>query len=348
MSIKTAIKYQVIRAAFELLALPGVSNLVRAGSKCKGVIFTLHRVVPDAPADFSPNAILQITPQFLQVAIKQTRQLGFEIVDLDEALRRVRSNQDHKPFAVFTFDDAYRDNLTHALPVLRAHKCPFTLYVPTALVDGVGEVWWQALEDIIAQSDTLVLQDNGDTEYLECRSLRQKNSVFAIVYQKMREMPEDERVALIRDLAWRAGMDLDKHCRDLIMDWRELQTFVDEPLCTIGAHTVHHFELSKLTEERVRSEIDESIRILQAQLGVNATHLSYPIGSKIAAGQREYDIAGQLGLETGVTTIPGGLYSRHAALKTALPRISLNGYFQKKRFVNVLLTGGFFSRLSGK
>ena len=51
---------------------------------------------------------------------------------------------------VFTFDDAYRDNLRYALPILRHHECPFTLYVPTALVDGVGEVWWQALEDIVA------------------------------------------------------------------------------------------------------------------------------------------------------------------------------------------------------
>ncbi|MEK7247760.1 MAG: glycoside hydrolase family 38 C-terminal domain-containing protein, partial [Chloroflexota bacterium] len=40
-----------------------------------------------------------------------------------------------KRFAVFTFDDAYRDNLKYALPVLRRHQCPFTLYVPTALVD---------------------------------------------------------------------------------------------------------------------------------------------------------------------------------------------------------------------
>src|SRR5690606_14418911 len=114
---------------------------------CRGVIFTLHRVLPDTPADFSPNAILQVRPDFLEAAIRRVRALGLDIVDIDEAIRRIESDEPVRRFVVFTFDDAYRDNHRYALPILRRNQCPFTLYVPTALVDGVGEVWWQALED---------------------------------------------------------------------------------------------------------------------------------------------------------------------------------------------------------
>lgn len=343
MSIRANLKYPLIRAAFEVLALPGLSNLLRKRSRCKGVIFALHRVLPETPPDFSPNAILQITPQFLKTAITQTRNAGFDIVDLDEAMRRVGSDKSEKPFVVFTFDDAYRDNLVYALPILRALKCPFTLYVPTAFADGVGQVWWLALEDIISRSETLALQSGDELEYIQCKSLNEKCKVYDDLYCRMRRMPEDDRVSLLKDMAWRAGLDLEKHCRDLIMTWPEIQQFAAEPLCTIGAHTVHHYELSKLSPERARSEIGECLRVLEIQLGSAPKHFSYPIGSRVAAGAREYNIVSDFGFRTATTTIPGGLYERHKQKNSSLPRVSLNGYFQESRFMSVFLSGLWFS-----
>lgn len=64
---------------------------------------------------------------------------------------------------VLTFDDAYTDFYSAALPVLRAHGFPATLYVPTAYVGAttsfnvsMGEqnravLSWQALLDIAAE-----------------------------------------------------------------------------------------------------------------------------------------------------------------------------------------------------
>ncbi len=261
------IQYKAIGAAFELLWASQLPRLIRRLSKARGIIFTLHRVLPEDPADFSPNAILQVKPDFLEYAITRVRKLGLEIVDLDEAIRRVESDGPTKPFAAFTFDDAYRDNLKYALPILRRHQCPFTLYVPTALIDGVGIVWWQALEDIVARQNALAVTHNGETEYLPSASLREKRLAFDLLYRRMRLMPEPERVKLISDLAVQYGLDLDAHCRELIMDWSELRTFADEPLCTLGAHTVHHFELAKLDAAEARNEIEQSVRIIKAQFG---------------------------------------------------------------------------------
>ncbi len=49
-------------------------------------------------------------------------------------------------------------------PSSRRLQTPFTLYVPTALVDGVGEVWWLALEDIVASQNALAVMSGGETE----------------------------------------------------------------------------------------------------------------------------------------------------------------------------------------
>lgn len=339
------LRYAAIRGAFELLWATRLATLIRNLSRSRGVIFTLHRVLPDDPADFAPNAILQVKPDFLDFAIRRIRQLGFDTVDIGEAVRRLESDFPEKRFAVFTFDDAYRDNLKHALPILRRQQCPFTLYVPTALVDGVGEVWWQALEDIIAGQGAVALSEGNETDYIPTATLSEKQAAYDLIYAKMRAMPEPDRVALIRDLAAKYDLDLEAHCRALIMDWAELRSFAGEQLCTLGAHTVNHYELAKLPPEQARSEIEQSLKVMEAQFGRRPIHLSYPIGSLSAAGPREYQLAGDLGLRSAVTTIPGGLYRRHRDTLTALPRVSLNGLFQAKRYMDVFGAPAVFTMM---
>ena len=338
-----AAKYAAIRGMFETLWLSQVPRLLRRLSQSKGVIFTLHRVLPDTPAAFSPNAILQVRPQFLDYVIERVRHLGLDIVDLDEAARRIEDGGRTRPFVVFTFDDGYRDNFQYALPILRKHSCPFTLYLPTALIDGVGEVWWQAIEDIIREQNGIEVPGEGETTRFDTSTTRSKLAAYDALYWRMRKMPEADRVALIHALAARYGVDLQRHCRDLIMDWSELRTFADDPLCTIGAHTVRHYELAKLPEDEARTEIAQSVSAIAAQFGSAPRHLSYPIGGAASAGPREYRLAEELGFRTAVTTKPGGLTHAHKDSLTALPRVSLNGLFQSKRYVDVFATGPVFS-----
>lgn len=340
-----SLKYTAIRASFEALWLARLPALFRILSKSRGVIFTLHRVLPEPPADFSPNAILQVEPDFLDYVIERVRALGIDIVDLDEALRRLAEPKKGRPFIVLTFDDAYRDNLRYALPILQKHEAPFTLYVPTAFVDGVGQLWWQAIEDIIARQEAVAFTDNGETEYVDTRTTAQKRDAFDRLYWRLRKLPEPDRLLLLEEFTTAYGYDLDKQCRDLIMDWQELRLFAGDPLCTIGAHTVHHYELAKLSAEQAHNEMAQSVSVIEAQFGLRPAHFSYPLGGPLSCGPREFAIARELGFRTAVTTRPGGLYPHHLQTPTALPRVSLNGYFQQRRYVDVFASGGLFTQL---
>ena len=51
------------------------------------------------------------------------------------------------------------------------------------------------------------------------------------------------------------------------MDWQELSQLAADPLVTIGAHTVNHLMLAKLSDKAARSEIDLSRSIIEAGLG---------------------------------------------------------------------------------
>jgi peptidoglycan/xylan/chitin deacetylase (PgdA/CDA1 family) len=340
-----SLKYAAIRASFEALWLARLPSLFRLLSKSRGVIFTLHRVLPDEPADFSPNAILQVEPQFLDYVIERVRNLDIDIVTLDEALHRLAEPTKGRPFVVLTFDDAYRDNLRYALPILQKHETPFTLYVPTAFVDGVGQLWWQAIEDIIARQDAVAFTDGTDIEYVDTRTTAQKQEAFDRLYWRMRKLAEPERLALLAEFAAAYGFDLDRQCRDLIMDWQELRLFAGDPLCTIGAHTVHHYELAKLPADQARNEMAQSVSVIKAQFGITPAHFSYPLGGPLSCGHREFEMARDLGFRTAVTTRPGGLYPHHLETPTALPRVSLNGLFQQHRYVDVFASGGLFTQL---
>jgi peptidoglycan/xylan/chitin deacetylase (PgdA/CDA1 family) len=161
----------------------------------------------------------------------------------------------------------------------------------------------------------------------------------------MRRMPEPERVTLMARIAADHGLDLHAHCREWVMNWDELRTFASDPLCTIGAHTVHHYELAKLSEAEAKREIAYSVDMLKARFGTAPVHFSYPLGGPLSAGEREYRLAAELGLRTAVTTRPGGLYPEHVATPTALPRVSLNGLFQSRRYVDVFASGAVFTWL---
>jgi peptidoglycan/xylan/chitin deacetylase (PgdA/CDA1 family) len=123
------------------------------------------------------------------------------------------------------------------------------------------------------------------------------------------------------------------------MGWEELRQLAADPLVTIGAHTVNHVMLRKTSDEEAKSEMKMSAAVIETALGLRPRHLSYPIGDPGSAGPREFRLAAELGFATAVTTRPGMLFPEHRDHLTALPRISLNGEYQRLRYVRVLLSG---------
>jgi peptidoglycan/xylan/chitin deacetylase (PgdA/CDA1 family) len=70
---------------------------------------------------------------------------------MDEVCRRSLTPASRRRFVCLTFDGGYKDLMTSAYPVLSRHEVPFTIYLPTAFPDGVGEAWWLGLEQVIAR-----------------------------------------------------------------------------------------------------------------------------------------------------------------------------------------------------
>ncbi len=98
---------ELFRTSMSLLLHSGAHRLIEPFSRGAGLIFTLHNVRPARAKPFAPNGILEVTPEFLDAVLEQTRQAGLDIVTLDEAATRLRTGQGGR-FACFTLDDGYR------------------------------------------------------------------------------------------------------------------------------------------------------------------------------------------------------------------------------------------------
>lgn len=330
-------RYAAIAALLRLLRLTGATRALAPAFRGRGVILTMHHVRPAAPGSFQPNRILEITPEFLDEVIGLVADHGYDIAALDEVPARLAS--DGPPFAVLTFDDGYRDNVDHALPVLRRHRAPFTMYVTTGFADATAPLWWLDLEQAIAVQDHVTVWLPGGPQHLATATAEEKKAAFETIYWALRPGPEGTLREAIARLAADAGIDPLLRTRALCLRWDGLRALAADPLCTIGAHTLTHPMLAKHAPDIARREMAESRAIIAEQLGREVRHLSYPVGDAGSAGPREFSLARAVGFETAVTTRPGVLFADHRAHLTALPRISVNGLFQAPRYLRALLSG---------
>ena len=342
------LKQTIIRGGLESLFFSGAHFALEPFVGGVGVILTSHHVRPPRPERFQPNRLLEVTPWFLARVVKLLRHSRVDVVSLDEMHRRMTEGDFRRRFVCLTFDDGYRDTIEHAYPILKEADMPFAVYVPTAFPDRLGELWWLVLEAVIARNERVGLVIDGENRSFDCRSVAAKRAVYKELYWWLRRREtEPEMHAVVRDLAARYQVDIAEFCQDLCMSWQEIATLAADPLVTIGAHTVNHPMLSKLSENAVRAEMDLSRLVIEAALGLRPAHLSYPYGDPGSAGPREFAMAAALGFKTAVTTRPGVIFRAHAKRLLALPRVSLNGEYQQLRYVRVLLSGAATAMWNG-
>jgi peptidoglycan/xylan/chitin deacetylase (PgdA/CDA1 family) len=335
------LKKTIIRTGLETLYFSGMHHLMRPLVGGVGAILTLHHVRPQRPEAFQPNRLLEITPVFLERLLRRLSRARIDVISLDEMHRRFIDGDFKRRFVCITFDDGYKDLKQWAFPLLKKYELPFALYIPTSFPDRLGELWWVALEAVIAQNKRIGMVINGKDQFFECASVREKRELYDAIYGYLRSMKTEEELRkVVRDLCATYSVDIASFCRDLCMDWEEIGELARDPLVTIGAHTVNHMMLMKVPNEaNVRAEMEMSRSVLEAALGKRPEHLAYPVGDPTSAGPREFRIAAELGFKTATTTRPGVLFKAHRDHLTALPRISVNGEFQQQRYLKVLMSG---------
>ena len=342
------LRNHVIRAGLGAFYVTGAHHLLRPIFAGVGAIFMLHHVRPRRDAEFQPNHHLEVAPEFLRATLSHLRASGIDIITMDEAHQRLLERRFERRFACFTLDDGYRDNRDFALPVFREFDAPASVYVTSDLAEGTGRLWWIALERVIARASSIEAEIGGAALRFDTSTPAAKQAAFDRLHDWLRGLPGELDVRReISALCARHGVDEASIARELCLSWEELKPFAEDPLITIGAHTITHCNLAKQTEAVAAHEMAISRARIESVVQRPVLHLAYPYGDKAAAGTREFVLARASGFKTAVTTRPGMVFPECADHLTALPRVSLNGNYQDARILPVLTSGAATAMWNG-
>lgn len=109
----------------------------RSGAKAKwsGVrIFGYHRVTTD-------DDVFAITPNAFRRQMALLEASDVSVIPLREAID-VLERGDSGRYVAITFDDAYRDTLEQALPILESFEFPATVYAVVEVLEGARPYSW--------------------------------------------------------------------------------------------------------------------------------------------------------------------------------------------------------------
>jgi peptidoglycan/xylan/chitin deacetylase (PgdA/CDA1 family) len=333
------------RAGMELAYFSGYFALKQRKTGGAGVILRFERVRPRDSRAFQPNRWRDITPKFLDRTIRALKRWNFDLVTMDEVCRRAVTLPQANRFACLTFDGASKDVITQAWPVLSKHGVPFTVYLPTAFPDGIGEAWWLALEEMIGREERIHLVIDRQERRFATGSVPEKYDTFEFLASWMRTLPPPDLSFAIHDLCKRYSVDLAGLSRSVSMDWDDLAKLAADPLVTIGSATVNYHALSNLKEADARRELTMGKAVAETALRRAIGHFAYPFGDP-KSWRREHVVMGQeAGFASAVSTIPGVVEARGYTNLHALPRIAWDERVSSLRLLRVLLSGVMFPRV---
>jgi peptidoglycan/xylan/chitin deacetylase (PgdA/CDA1 family) len=330
------------RLRLELAWFTGQAALAGRKTGGAGVILRFQRVRPRERGPFRPQIANEITPSFLDRAIRALKRWQFDIVGIDEVCRRAVTLPEKRRFVALTFDGASKDLIDFAYPVLSRHGVPFTVYVPTAFPDGVGEAWWLGLEQVIAREDRVSLMMDDKEQRFSVRGGAEKQELFTYLESWLRTLPPAALSAAINDLCARYRIDLAVISREASTDWADLAKLAADPLVTIGSATVNYWSLANMKDADAAREIAMGKAVAEAAFDREIRHLAFPFGDRASFRRAHVVIAEQAGFASAVSAIPGIVDVEGRTNLRALPRISWDGRMRSLRMLRVLVSGVAF------
>ncbi len=276
------------------------------GKDAKGAVIMLHRVSKRVDGHLPNNEHLKVSPDFLEKVIIKYKKAGFLFLSLDQLYNVIidRSNIT-KPFVCFTMDDGYLDNFEIAYPIFKKYHIPFAVFVATDFPDKKAILWWYVLEELILNTTEIKLSDGSK---YTCRTFQEKWDTFRYLRERILLLNQNNLINELNELFTNYQLDWLAPIQNLSMNWEHVKSLTQEPLCTIGGHTVTHVALNKLSMENLDSEIMNGIDIIKSHTGYEPVYFAYPYGSEKENGEREYNYIKNSNIKMAFISYGGFIY----------------------------------------
>jgi peptidoglycan/xylan/chitin deacetylase (PgdA/CDA1 family)/CelD/BcsL family acetyltransferase involved in cellulose biosynthesis len=233
--------------------------------------------------------------------LRQLCRLG-TVVPLAPALRQLSTGQPLPSRAIaLTFDDGYRDNLEHGVPVLERLGLPATFFLVPGILSGTVRPWWEEVAWALAHTRRATVAWDGRELPIGGRPGRQS---LAWLTDRLKELDEAARRRGVAGLVERLQPEGSLDHSELFLDWDGARELVRRGF-TVGAHSMEHAILARETSAAQLADLVESRRCLEAGLGVAVDLLAYPNGTRSDYSTATVDAARRAGYTHALTARAG-------------------------------------------
>jgi peptidoglycan/xylan/chitin deacetylase (PgdA/CDA1 family) len=265
-----------LKRAAHLLDATGIGKLALRGNGSSGVlVLNYHRIGDSRRSDLDRN-LFSATPDAFdaQVAFVARHCEVITPDDLAEA-RRARGR-----YAMFTFDDGYRDNFDNALPILSSNGVAASFFPATGFVDQPRLAWWDQIAWMVRHSRHRQLPPRDWLDAPLAFDEPEREKAVSVLVARYKSLPAGRAAGFLDFLAEEtgSGRPAASDAADVWMNWDMIRELISAGM-SIGGHTVSHPTLPMLGRDEQRAEIAGCAGRLSAELGTRMSAFSYPRGA---------------------------------------------------------------------
>ncbi len=239
-------------------------------------VLTYHRVDEPARRPWLDPGLISASPHDFDAQMAYLA-AHYQVLTASDVLDVVKTGKakDLPPRAVLvTFDDGYYDFEEQAWPVLKRHKIPATLFVPTAYPDHPEQTfWWDNLYQAIQSTNRKESLTTPIGEF-SLTTPTSRNQAYQSLKNYIKTLKHTEAIATVKAFCNDLGVEPASNC---IMSWDALRKLSQQGL-TLGAHTRTHPLVNRISLEEARQEAVGSFQDLKQQIGSILPIFAYPSG----------------------------------------------------------------------
>ncbi len=286
----------------------GALGLIERLSRRPGLSVLCYHRVGDPASDPFYGPIVSATPENFRAQVQHVRD-HFRVVTLEALQERIDDDgrlRISEPTALITFDDGYRDNVDQALPILRELGVPAGFFLTTGFVDQSRLPWWDHVAWVVKGSPrsglTLERPEPLDVPWA---GPDRAGAIARVIAAFLRaDRPDDPELLAHLEARAEVAVDVAETARALLMTWDDARRLVEAGM-SIGSHTVTHPKLSGLTRAEQSSELVESKRRIERELGLEVSTVAYPYGVADAFDDATLWQTREAGYRLAFTLLPG-------------------------------------------
>jgi peptidoglycan/xylan/chitin deacetylase (PgdA/CDA1 family) len=289
------------------LGFSGIGALLLRLAPWRGiVVLSYHRVGDPASSD-TYSGLWTATAQSLDRQM-QFLSRWFEILEPKELEPELLSARGRR--VLVTFDDGYRDLYEVAYPVLRANHVRATMFLCSGFIDRSASAWWDEIAWMLRRSPLQDLPPGPwSTKPLALGEPGVEQAIDSAT-RRCWELSPSGVSELLEELASVTGTGR-RPAAAGSMDWItwDMAREMRDSGHRIGAHTMTHPILARLSTEQQREEIVGSIERIEAELGERPRWLAYPVGVPGTFNQGSRVAAAESGIELAFSNYGGRVTS---------------------------------------